>query len=62
VVLQIDGTAFAAVVAAVTDVYARLAAGGPRPPTADFGVLRDLLGVDAALATVAEYEREAAGS
>jgi 2-methylisocitrate lyase-like PEP mutase family enzyme len=60
VVLQIDGTAFAAVVAAVTDVYARLANGGPRPPTADFGVLRELLGVDAALATVAEYEREAA--
>jgi 2-methylisocitrate lyase-like PEP mutase family enzyme len=60
VVLQIDGTAFAAVVAAVSDVYARLANGGPRPPTADFGVLRDLLGVDAALATVADYERGAA--
>jgi hypothetical protein len=59
VVLQIDGTSLAAVVAAVSAVYAQLAAGGPRPPTAEFGVLRDLLGVDAALATVAAYEREA---
>jgi len=59
VVLQIDGTSLAAVVAAVSSVYAQMAAGGSRPPTADFNVLRDLLGVDAALATVAAYEREA---
>ncbi|HEV8297504.1 MAG TPA: isocitrate lyase/PEP mutase family protein [Acidimicrobiales bacterium] len=57
VVLQLDGTSFAAVVAAVDDIFTTLAARGSRPRTADFAALRSLLGVDTALERAAAYER-----
>lgn len=57
VVLQLDGTSFAAIVAASEDIFTNMANGTPEAVrTAAFPVLRDLLGVDAALAFVARFE------
>ena len=57
VVLQLDGTSFAAIVAAVEDIFTKLANGtAGELRTAAFPVLRELLGVDAALAFVARFE------
>ncbi len=56
VALQLDGTSFAVVVEAVRDIFARMGGGDARLATADFATLRDLLGVDTGMATVARYE------
>ena len=57
--LVLHGASFAAIVGAITEVFATLAQGSAPAHGASFGELRDLLGVDTALAAVARYEREA---
>jgi 2-methylisocitrate lyase-like PEP mutase family enzyme len=56
VVLQLHGGSFAAIVAAIDDVFTGLASGRRLPAGPGFSELLGVLGVDDALATVAAYE------
>ncbi len=60
VVLQLDGNSFMAVVAAVEDIFTKMANGtADELRTTAFPVLRELLGVDSALAFVSSSAQEA---
>ena len=59
VVLQLHGGSFAAIVAAIDEVFTSLAGGRRLAAGPGFSELLGILGVGDALATVASYEAEA---